>query len=237
MPDSARDAKRFVQQLWELASRLAEQDIVLASLHCDWAHFGSWTLEAQTGQAADRYDEALLAKQWDTAGPEVLRASWDGKERLLVIERAPTPPLSSPGPWTSQVDEFFSDSDAAMRFVEDYLERWAGGVVNAMRYAAVDKVLPSWLKRHGLHVMTEYRDDEVRSVDVVDDQGDLYQIWIETISERGFRVSAALRKVPALRSPFSLDTEAAGLPEALEDAYVLVASWIRDAGHTRTPVA
>jgi hypothetical protein len=131
MPQSAQEAKRFVERLWELTARLAARDIVVASLHCDWGSFGSWTLEAQTGQAADRYDEALLAKQWGTPGPDVLRAGWDGKEGLLIIESAPTPPLSSPGPWTPEVDEFFSDSEAALRFVEDYLEQWADGAIRA----------------------------------------------------------------------------------------------------------
>jgi hypothetical protein len=94
-------------------------------LHCEWGSFGSWSLEAQKGAAADAYGEALLAEQWDTPGPSVLRVWWDGKERLLTIEKAPTPPLSSPGPWTRQVDETFEDSKAAMDFVENYLGRWA----------------------------------------------------------------------------------------------------------------
>jgi hypothetical protein len=129
MPQSAEDAKRFVERLWELTSRLADRDVVVASLRCEWGSFGSWTLETQRGQAADRYGEALLAKQLDTPGPDVLRASWDGQERLLIIGSATTPPLSSPGPWTRQVGEFFSDSEAAMRFVEEYLERWANADV------------------------------------------------------------------------------------------------------------
>ncbi len=42
-----------------------------------------------------------------------------------------------------------------------------------MNYAAIDKILTPWLKLHGLHVFTMYREDEVRSIDVVDDAGDI----------------------------------------------------------------
>jgi hypothetical protein len=124
---SAESANRFVQDLSALAGRLAAIDVVVSSLHCDWVSFGSWTLEVQKGRAADTYGEALLASQWDTAGPEVIRVYWDGRERVLTIENAPTPPLSSPGPWTRQTEQAFGDSEAAVRFVEQHLQRWTRG--------------------------------------------------------------------------------------------------------------
>ena len=128
MTESAESARRFVQELSGLALRLAGRNLVVSSLHCDWGSFGSWTLEVERGAAADAYGEALLAKQWDTDGPEVLRVWWDGREKVLTIESAPTPPLSSPGPWTRQIDnQAFDDSAAAMRFVEEHLGRWARG--------------------------------------------------------------------------------------------------------------
>jgi hypothetical protein len=127
MTRSTQDARKFVQQLSALADRLAAQDVVVASLHCDWASFGSWMLQAQKGSAADAYGEALLAERWDTAGPDVLRIWWDGRERLLTIESAPTPPLSSPGPWTRQDDKVFENCEAATRFVEEHLGRWVRG--------------------------------------------------------------------------------------------------------------
>jgi len=43
-----------------------------------------------------------------------------------------------------------------------------------MNYADIDKVLTPWSKRLGLHVITKYRDEEVRSIDVVDDAGGRY---------------------------------------------------------------
>lgn len=128
--ESAESAKRFMQQLFDFAMRLAEEeDVVVASLHCDWRSFGSWTIEAQKGAAADAYAAALRAERWDTRGPDVVRVSWDGRERLLTIEKASTPPLSSPGPWTRHVDKTFDHSEAALDFVTQYVGRWARGEV------------------------------------------------------------------------------------------------------------
>ena len=124
MNRSAERARTFVQQVAAAAERLAARDIVIASLECHWGSFGSWLLQAQRGAAADAYAAALNAKQWKTPGPDVLRASWDGKERLLTIESAPTPPLSAPRPWRRELDESFENSDAALRFVEEYFTRW-----------------------------------------------------------------------------------------------------------------
>ena len=126
MAQSVQSAQRFIRRLTELADRLAQRDIVVASLHCEWGSMGSWMLHAQKGADADAYGEALNAQRWDTRGPEVLRVSWDGRERLLTIESAPTPPMSSPGPWTRQRDEAFDDVEGAIRFVEEHLARWAG---------------------------------------------------------------------------------------------------------------
>jgi hypothetical protein len=103
---------------------LAEKEIVVASLHCDWAHFGSWIVEVTKGAAADAYGQALLANQWDTAGPDVVRFCWDGKEKHLTVEGAPTRPLCGPGPWTREMDKAFPDSSAAIHFVEEHLSRW-----------------------------------------------------------------------------------------------------------------
>lgn len=127
MGESAESAGRLIQELAGLASRLAEREVVVASLHCDWRGFGSWALEAQRGPAADAYGDALLAGQSGAPGPEVVRVSWDGREQRLTIEKARTAPLSSPGPWTRAREETLRDARAAIRFAEDYLVRWARG--------------------------------------------------------------------------------------------------------------
>jgi hypothetical protein len=121
---SADSANRLISRVAALAQWLAERDVVVASLRCDWASFGSWSLQAQKGRAADAYGDALKAKRCDASGPEVLRASWDGRERLLTIEHASTPPLSSPGPWKRETERKFGDFEAAVCFVEEHIARW-----------------------------------------------------------------------------------------------------------------
>ncbi|MDQ6789029.1 MAG: hypothetical protein M3033_19675 [Acidobacteriota bacterium] len=102
-----------------------------------------------------------------------------------------------------------------------------------MDYVAVDKVLTPWLKRYGLHVFTMCRDDEVRSIDVVDDVGDRYQIFISKPDGKG-RVGVSVWNYK--KQTKSFESQVSGLEEMLEDAYSQVIEWINHAGHTRTPV-
>ena len=46
---------------------------------------------------------------------------------IVVIETAPTSPLSSRGPWRPVTTEAFPDHHAALRFAEAYLTRWNAG--------------------------------------------------------------------------------------------------------------
>ena len=102
-----------------------------------------------------------------------------------------------------------------------------------MNYAEIDKVLTPWSKRHGLHVFTKYRDEEVRSIDVVDDAGDRYQIWISESANSGTAKVSAWNykdKKKTVESSFP------DLEQALEELYSEVMQWVVQAGHTRTPV-
>ena len=102
-----------------------------------------------------------------------------------------------------------------------------------MNYADIDKVLMPWSKRHGLHVFTKHRDEEVRSIDVVDDAGGRYQIWISDAEDSG------KAKVSAWNYKDKKKTVESSFPDlepALEDLYSEVMLWVVQAGHTRTPV-
>jgi hypothetical protein len=104
-------------------------------------------------------------------------------------------------------------------------------------YDDVDPVLLPWLKRHGLHVFRRYRDEEVRSIDVVDDAGDRYQIAVSPPSASGKLTVFAgnyLRKKKQKRIEYSSDVS--GLERTLEDAYSKIMEWVAQEGHTRTPV-
>src|SRR5712691_10629839 len=58
-------------------------------------------------------------------------------------------------------------------------------------YAAIDPILTAWARQKGVHVLTHYRDDEIRSVVIYgpdDDQGGL---WLSRIDQHGIvRVQA-----------------------------------------------
>jgi hypothetical protein len=124
MTRSVESAAEFVRQLAALAERLAALDLVVAQLHCEWSSFGSWRLDVQKGDAADRYAEALRNEQWDTRGPDVVSFAWDGRERLLTVETSPTPPLSAPNRWQRQMHQVFDSRQHAFTFVQEYLARW-----------------------------------------------------------------------------------------------------------------
>ena len=78
----------------------------------------------QRGVATDAYRDALLAKKWDTWGPEVVRITWDGHERLLTAATSPTPPLSAPNQWKTVVDRTFDSREEAIMFAEEFLVDW-----------------------------------------------------------------------------------------------------------------
>ena len=106
-----------------------------------------------------------------------------------------------------------------------------------MSYAAVDKILTPWLKRHGLHVFTLYREDEVRSIDVVDDAGDRYQIAVSEPDEsERVRVFAGNLKSKRKRKSREYESTLSDLERVLEEAYSQIMEWVREEVHTRTPV-
>lgn len=106
-----------------------------------------------------------------------------------------------------------------------------------MSYAAVDKILMPWLKRHGLHVSKLHREDEVRAIEVVDDAGDRYQIWISPPDEsERVRIFAGNLKSKRKRKSSECESSLSDLERALEESYSQIMEWVNQEGHTRTPV-
>jgi hypothetical protein len=48
-----------------------------------------------------------------------------------------------------------------------------------MTYSTIDPIISSWAKRRSLHVYTRYEDSEVRSMDIVSQDGQRFQLWID----------------------------------------------------------
>ena len=107
-----------------------------------------------------------------------------------------------------------------------------------MRYSEVDPILVPWAKTHGLFIATQFKNEEVRSIQIVDDVGDSYGLWVDAPQEDGLvTVAIAEHGAPSRkirRQTFT--TRVAELGRTLESAYAIAESWIREKGHTRTPV-
>lgn len=54
-----------------------------------------------------------------------------------------------------------------------------------MGYELIDSAIHDWSRKRSLHVYSTYRDDEVRSVDLVDGNGQKCQIWIDPPNSSG----------------------------------------------------
>ena len=107
-----------------------------------------------------------------------------------------------------------------------------------MSYTQIDTVLGPWTKTHGLFVATQFKDEEVRSIQIVDDAGDSYGLWVDLPRDDGsVSVSIAEQTTPTRKvRRQKYTTRVAELAETLESAYALAVSWMRERGHTRTPV-
>lgn len=112
-----------------------------------------------------------------------------------------------------------------------------------MSYAAIDPILLPWAARHKLHVMMEYKEDEVRSISIVDDAGDVYDLFVESPDEHGLvKIGVGLQSragrhtLHRERRRFTMTSKAQPLEAALESALERIHEWIAEAGHTRQAV-
>ncbi len=115
----------------------------------------------------------------------------------------------------------------------------------SIQYSDLDPILRPWAARHGLGFRTLYAEHEVRMAPVVDDMGDIYQLFAEpTDSPNTIRVGANLFSRAKRHAPsrelrqFAWRSSAPfeQLERTLDDALEQVQAWIAAAGHTRTPV-
>jgi hypothetical protein len=104
-----------------------------------------------------------------------------------------------------------------------------------MRYDQVDPILTPWAMTHGLFVVTQFKDCEVRSIQIVDDAGDSYQLSVDVLRDDG-ALSVSIYDPAAPRRSQTFATSIAELGATLESAYATAESWMRDKGHSRTAV-
>lgn len=89
-------------------------------------------------------------------------------------------------------------------------------------YALVDPAIREWCKRHSLILCTDYKDNDVRSVDVVGPGGRKCQVWIDPPEHGAVTVHIWPYGPPHER----LTTSIEDVSKALEQAYELASSLV-----------
>ena len=91
-----------------------------------------------------------------------------------------------------------------------------------MSYSIIDPIIKAWTQQHGLVLFTQYKDSEVRSVDVAGKGSQKFQIWIDT--PKGDRVSVHAWDYKKRRQDW--DANFSNLNELLEEAIRTVRLWV-----------
>jgi hypothetical protein len=102
-----------------------------------------------------------------------------------------------------------------------------------MKYEDLDPVLREWASNHGLHVFTKDRDWETRSIQIVDDSGEVYQLGL-FLRDEDVQLSVSSRKNKNFRESYTCRLDE--LEKTLQAAYQQVIDWIEFYGNRRTPV-
>jgi len=93
-----------------------------------------------------------------------------------------------------------------------------------MSYQSLDPIIQDWADKHKLTIYTSYQDYEVRSTDVVDNEGRKYQIWVDPPDQYG-NVGVHAWDYRKRRKDYTTPTKDLG--NCLELAYNSVLLWIQ----------
>lgn len=88
-------------------------------------------------------------------------------------------------------------------------------------YSKIDLTIFVWVEKNGLSLFTQYQDSEVRSVEVVGDNGQKFQIWIDC--PQGNRVAVHVWNYKKIRQDWEVDISE--LPNYLDNAIDTARSW------------
>jgi hypothetical protein len=111
----------FVRNLTALAERLAQRNIAVRRLHCDWSAFGSWTVDSSRGDAEAKRSSAVQSHAFSEAGPEVCRVEWDGKDRQLSMRSTPTQATVMMNQWRHLEAQSCDSNEAALALAEKWI--------------------------------------------------------------------------------------------------------------------
>jgi hypothetical protein len=88
-------------------------------------------------------------------------------------------------------------------------------------FESIDDLITDWARAHRLEWSRQYRDEEVRSIDLPLAEGRIAQIWLEPTADQTWRVRASDRR----QQRFSLIVAKPQLQQGLSDALAVVKSW------------
>jgi len=92
-------------------------------------------------------------------------------------------------------------------------------------YSKIDPQIYSWAQKYKLHVLTFYKDADVRSVEIVDNSANRYQIWIDAPDEKNEVIIHAWNYKKKRIDVKSSLSDFAG---KLEEVYSSVLAWEKD---------
>jgi hypothetical protein len=105
------------------------------------------------------------------------------------------------------------------------------------KYQEIDPILYPWAEKNKLYVCTEYKDEEVRSISVVNEVADVFMIYVNAKSnheERNILVGADLLDIGGKKHTFHRErrgfhfkatVDLAGLETLLDKALQLTREW------------
>lgn len=91
-----------------------------------------------------------------------------------------------------------------------------------MSYEVIDGVVRQWVTEHGLFLDTRYREEEVRSIQIVSAHGDRFQIWIDRPRDSTVPVHGWDYK----RRRIDVESTPATLSSALDLVHQTINEWI-----------
>lgn len=107
-------------------------------------------------------------------------------------------------------------------------------------FETIDKTLDTWLKKYGLTVCTEYKDEEIRLIPIIDNQGSKYELSIMPTGDLNFKLNLFWadendKRILRLKNKktWEKETNKMDLEKSLDEAYKIAESWIIDNGHKR----
>ncbi len=95
----------------------------------------------------------------------------------------------------------------------------------AIDYSQIDPILYSWAQKHKLHIFTIYKDAVVRSVEIVSNSANRYQIWVDALNENN---EVYIHAWDYKKKRTDIKSSLSELNEKLEEIFSTVLSWESD---------